>query len=265
METDEETEPFFQSPRNNQGAFGPAATIRMNALRTLFQERPGIACCVVSFRCLLILNVLIPIFFGIGYYGAACDKPLAIFLLVYGLSTFPVVIAQQLLEHVETRTTRVFLGCFIICFNIFSIVWFIQGCVWVFNSSPSTCNTTLYHVTFYIVVFALSFLCLLCFLLPLLFCCFTCCLMVILQAAPLGTHGMSPQELEHLQSKPYHPGLCPSEDANCSICLSSYENGENITSLSCQHHFHTDCIKVWLKTNAVCPICRTPVGSAAHV
>lgn len=45
----------------------------------------------------------------------------------------------------------------------------------------------------------------------------------------------------------------------CTICLSAYEEGENVRSLRCFHQFHTECVDTWLKENKLCPICRTQV------
>lgn len=43
----------------------------------------------------------------------------------------------------------------------------------------------------------------------------------------------------------------------CSICLSSIEDGELVRLLpNCQHLFHQECVDVWLSTNASCPVCR---------
>ncbi|XP_059649721.1 E3 ubiquitin protein ligase RIE1-like [Cornus florida] len=46
------------------------------------------------------------------------------------------------------------------------------------------------------------------------------------------------------------------EDAECCICLSPYEDGAEIHSLPCNHHFHSTCIVKWLKMNATCPLCK---------
>eukprot|EP01080_Neovahlkampfia_damariscottae_P004228 gene4228-7565_t len=40
----------------------------------------------------------------------------------------------------------------------------------------------------------------------------------------------------------------------CSICLSEYENEDEIRTLPCFHMFHKDCIDEWLKVNDNCPI-----------
>ena len=41
----------------------------------------------------------------------------------------------------------------------------------------------------------------------------------------------------------------------CSICLEDL-NGEKCVILSCEHIYHKDCIKKWLKKNDSCPNCR---------
>ncbi|KVH97687.1 Zinc finger, RING/FYVE/PHD-type [Cynara cardunculus var. scolymus] len=46
------------------------------------------------------------------------------------------------------------------------------------------------------------------------------------------------------------------EDADCCICLSPYEDGVELLSLLCNHHFHATCIVKWLKMNATCPLCK---------
>nr|XP_043639989.1 cleavage and polyadenylation specificity factor subunit 3-II [Erigeron canadensis] len=46
------------------------------------------------------------------------------------------------------------------------------------------------------------------------------------------------------------------EDADCCICLSTYEDGTELHSLPCNHHFHAPCIVKWLKMNATCPLCK---------
>ncbi|XP_061369016.1 E3 ubiquitin protein ligase RIE1-like isoform X2 [Gastrolobium bilobum] len=46
------------------------------------------------------------------------------------------------------------------------------------------------------------------------------------------------------------------EDAECCICLCSYEDGTEIHALPCSHHFHSSCIVKWLKMNATCPLCK---------
>lgn len=42
----------------------------------------------------------------------------------------------------------------------------------------------------------------------------------------------------------------------CPICYVDYEIKEKIKILDCNHSFHVNCIKIWLKKNAICPICK---------
>ncbi|KAG0579771.1 hypothetical protein M758_4G123400 [Ceratodon purpureus] len=46
------------------------------------------------------------------------------------------------------------------------------------------------------------------------------------------------------------------DDAECCICLSSYEDGVELRDLPCSHHFHGACINKWLRINATCPLCK---------
>ena len=42
----------------------------------------------------------------------------------------------------------------------------------------------------------------------------------------------------------------------CPICLDKYEINDKIISLNCNHKFHKDCLKLWIKKNNTCPQCR---------
>ena len=53
-----------------------------------------------------------------------------------------------------------------------------------------------------------------------------------------------------------------SEDKKrCSICLENFKNGDDSIILPCIHIFHSECIKKWMKTNGVCPICKFKINS----
>lgn len=50
-------------------------------------------------------------------------------------------------------------------------------------------------------------------------------------------------------------------EMECSICFGPYADGEEIRKLSCQHHFHQQCVDVWLLGHQNrCPLCLTIVG-----
>ncbi|KAG6580862.1 E3 ubiquitin protein ligase RIE1 [Cucurbita argyrosperma subsp. argyrosperma] len=49
------------------------------------------------------------------------------------------------------------------------------------------------------------------------------------------------------------------EDSECCICLSQYEDGTELYTLPCNHHFHCGCIGKWLRINATCPLCKSSI------
>lgn len=50
-------------------------------------------------------------------------------------------------------------------------------------------------------------------------------------------------------------------DAECSICMVAYAEGEEIRQLGCGHHFHQKCVDVWLlEHQSRCPLCLKNVG-----
>lgn len=59
-------------------------------------------------------------------------------------------------------------------------------------------------------------------------------------------------------SSPSHGGSSPSHE-QCSICLSSYDEGEQLLTLPCLHFFHSACARTWLGRSKLCPVCRVPV------
>ena len=42
----------------------------------------------------------------------------------------------------------------------------------------------------------------------------------------------------------------------CVICLDKFELNEKITTLSCNHYYHYNCIKEWTQKERSCPLCR---------
>jgi hypothetical protein len=42
----------------------------------------------------------------------------------------------------------------------------------------------------------------------------------------------------------------------CCICLSSYDDGAELSALPSNHHFHWMCITKWLRMHATCPLCK---------
>ncbi|XP_061337254.1 E3 ubiquitin-protein ligase At1g12760-like isoform X2 [Gastrolobium bilobum] len=55
------------------------------------------------------------------------------------------------------------------------------------------------------------------------------------------------------------------EDAECCICLSSYEDGVELRELPCGHHFHCACVDKWLYINATCPLCKYNISKSSNL
>ena len=51
----------------------------------------------------------------------------------------------------------------------------------------------------------------------------------------------------------------------CSICISEINHRDRIGVISCEHMFHVDCLKVWLKRKNVCPLCMCQVVTETRI
>ena len=50
------------------------------------------------------------------------------------------------------------------------------------------------------------------------------------------------------------------EMLECAVCLSRFEDGEEIRKLQCKHIFHKGCLDMWLQQDCpTCPLCRRRV------
>ncbi|KAH6784402.1 RING-H2 finger A2A [Perilla frutescens var. hirtella] len=58
----------------------------------------------------------------------------------------------------------------------------------------------------------------------------------------------------------YEGGGLGFEPLECSVCLSLYEEGDEVRKLKCKHTFHKGCVDTWLQQDyATCPLCRRAV------
>lgn len=51
------------------------------------------------------------------------------------------------------------------------------------------------------------------------------------------------------------------EETDCAVCKDSFSVGDEVLVIPCEHMFHPDCIKPWLKEHCSCPVCRYKLPS----
>ncbi|KAM3339143.1 E3 ubiquitin protein ligase RIE1 [Capsicum galapagoense] len=170
--------------------------------------------------------------------------------------------------------------------TMWSLIWWIVGFYWIVSGGEILLRNAphLYWLAVvflaFDVFFAIFCVALAC-LIGVALCCCLPCIIAVLYA--VGQEGASDDDLRALPKYRFH--ICkgeekPSvgagrmvpietsngylgierillpEDAECCICLTSYEDGAELHALPCNHHFHSTCIVKWLKMNATCPLCK---------
>ncbi|KAK3011901.1 hypothetical protein RJ639_011421 [Escallonia herrerae] len=167
-----------------------------------------------------------------------------------------------------------------------SFIWWIVGFYWVVSGNEVLLQSAphLYWLTVVFLafdVFFAIFCVVLACLIGIALCCCLPCIIAFLYAVA-GQEGATDADLSVLpkyrfqmsnQDKPsvgagrmvpietssgYLANECIllPEDSECCICLSPYDDGTELLTLPCNHHFHSTCIAKWLKMNATCPLCK---------
>lgn len=83
-------------------------------------------------------------------------------------------------------------------------------------------------------------------------------------------NGASPEAIHKLETVAYDPALFAEEGlANdsrpapeCCICTVAFDSTEAIKRTPCQHYFHEECLKKWLKAAKTCPLCRQDLDTS---
>ncbi|KAH7659529.1 Zinc finger RING/FYVE/PHD-type protein [Dioscorea alata] len=173
--------------------------------------------------------------------------------------------------------------------TMFSFIWWIIGFYWVSaggqaltRDAPQLYWLSIVFLAFdvFFVVFCVALAC----LIGIAVCCCLPCIIAILYAVA-DQEGASEEDIHQLPkykfrrigpseklggeisgpfggvmaecgSDPPNEHVLSPEDAECCICLSSYDDGVELRELPCGHHFHCGCIDKWLYINATCPLCK---------
>ncbi|XP_068331180.1 E3 ubiquitin ligase BIG BROTHER-related-like [Pyrus communis] len=90
-------------------------------------------------------------------------------------------------------------------------------------------------------------------------------LLALSEVVGTESRGLSADNIASLPSVSYKTGNSQNgSNESCVICRLDYEDGENLTLLSCKHSYHSECINNWLKINKVCPFCSAEVSTSAN-
>ncbi|XP_039058122.1 RING-H2 finger protein ATL65-like [Hibiscus syriacus] len=78
---------------------------------------------------------------------------------------------------------------------------------------------------------------------------------------PLFPYGLDDSAIKTLPRALYTLKTRPNNSPkDCAVCLLELEDNEYVRTLPvCSHAFRVDCIDVWLKSHANCPLCRAGI------
>eukprot|EP00250_Pteridium_aquilinum_P008536 c18023_g2_i1 orf=173-1360(-) len=181
----------------------------------------------------------------------------------------------------------------------FSFIWWVVGFYWTSTGSQSQSAPLLFWVCVaflafdvFFVVFCVSLAC----IIGVAVCCCLPCIIAIMYAVA-EQEGASEEDLNLLPkyrfkrtgsyakaggdmtgpsggvmsllggagpSGPTVERVLPAEDAECCICISSYEDSVELRELPCGHHFHCTCVDRWLRMNSTCPLCKYNVSKNSN-
>lgn len=185
------------------------------------------------------------------------------------------------------RRSRVVKGCESLN-TVVSFLWWLVGFYWVISGGDNLLQnaSTLYWLAViflaFDVLFAIFCVALACVIGIALCCCLPCIIAILYAVA--GQEGASDADISILPKYKFiqpnisggkanarfgrmipdgnntgdsaHERIISLEDAECCICLTTYEDGADLHSLPCNHHFHSSCVSKWLRINATCPLCK---------
>ena len=82
--------------------------------------------------------------------------------------------------------------------------------------------------------------------------------------------GLTPKDLECLHLETFSSlekgveGEVSQVSWDCSICLESFKDGDQLIFLPCEHRFHSSCLGPWVRTCGDCPYCRRNIVVNSH-
>lgn len=182
--------------------------------------------------------------------NSTCKASLRLFLIVYTV----LVLVQGVLSFIRNRGyfyaeripdlhENTELGLFNNFIDAFTLFWYLTGFHWIHEcKSCRVTDPSLYYTSLFWIYFGMFII-----ISPLL----AIVLLIILITYIRPVLPIS----EYIKKE----SNIPLNDANCTICLNEYNDGDKIKNLPCQHHFHLNCIDEWFKVDDICPLCKKPI------
>eukprot|EP00656_Telonema_subtile_P057437 TRINITY_DN9448_c0_g1_i2.p1 TRINITY_DN9448_c0_g1~~TRINITY_DN9448_c0_g1_i2.p1 ORF type:complete len:280 (-),score=63.50 TRINITY_DN9448_c0_g1_i2:141-980(-) len=193
----------------------------------------------------------------------SCDTPLAGWAMIHAMALTATVAVTWKLYISPADTPEAYrLMRWRSALDIISLVWFVLGNMWTFGSTCKDSSPHIYWLCLSLIFLYYIVLCAPCIgillLVPVLCLCLPC-LIKFANYMSLKNKRRLTAWIKELPTEKY----CKESfqgDPTCSICLSEYEEDEEIKHLpSCAHVFHVSCIDEWLVLNPSCPVCRQPL------
>jgi len=227
-----------------------------------------------------LLEMIATTIFVCLYHELNCTKNLQLWISIFSSRFFFVIpfhiYKHRVLQRGNETPARVIQYLQIL--NIISFIWFITGQVWLYES---TCRGPLFiycltvvALVYAAILFPITFLvgALVCLIIGLvLFAVFGAVVVAInlglclcfpifmpfIRRYQQQRYGASQVDLSQLDTTTFNSQDQEEyPDLTCSVCLNDFTEGETVTTLPCQHHFHKNCIESWLHIKRICPLCR---------
>lgn len=211
-----------------------------------------------ALQCLKYLVVFVLVFkvFQVGFNSTVlfvtrnsnCKAPLKLFIFIYTL----LIVIQGVLFFLKNkdyfRVERIpdiqennEVGLFNNFVDAFTLFWYLTGFHW--TQECKTCKITdplLYYTSVVWIYYGMLII-----ISPLI---------AIVLLILLITY-IRPK----LPVTTYKESNIPKADGHCTICLSDYNDNDNVKLLPCEHHFHQGCIDEWFNVDDICPLCKQPI------
>jgi len=221
--------------------------------------------CVVIFLIYVEVRTWIKVLY---YWGQECDTPIWTWLLVRALLgpvASPLRLRSEAGETWQAILTR--LG-----HALFQVTWLVLGYYW--KSTEVTCRRThpgLYDWVNFLTILSTVIIAVCISFVVLLYCAARLFVYLMHIGWIKNPKAASDDTIDRLEVVEYRQEYFASgtrgddqPDECCCCCMEEFNAEKCIVKTPCDHHFHKECLKDWLKLACTCPLCRTDLEEAVR-